>query len=238
MNDKDIAMLFLQYARVGVFSAFIPALFLSGVAHATQHIDVKPQTPDKDGVVINNFAPYYGLSGGYGSFSSMRNSTGDTAVGRLAIGSLFKFRQDISLGGELGVQSGKRMDLGSYSVAPFFAGVINPLPVYLTINPVIDILGIFKYHFALPFFAQVKAGGVYMKAMLDGADLQGTSQWNTELQAGVGYDVTSNTRLVLDYQRFFGSTPTLKYTNPAAGTATLSRMPTWQGGLISIEVNF
>ncbi|MGC1182308.1 hypothetical protein [Legionella sp.] len=224
----------LKSSKIKLASVFLSTLFLINTPYAAKN----PYTIDKDGVVGQNFFPYYSLGGGYGNFQSMHGNTGDTGFSRLAIGSLFNFRPYILVGAELGVQSGSRMQLSSRTTAPFFIGVVDPLPVFLTIYPLIDILGTLKYHFTSPIFAQVKAGGVYMKSMITDANIHSTSQWNAELQVGAGYDVTTNTRLILSYQRFFGNTQRLSQVNLEEGTARYANMPTWQGGLVSIEVNF
>ena len=77
-----------------------------------------------------------------------------------------------------------------------------------------------------------------MQSMIDQADISGLSQWNPELQLGVGFDISKKTRLVFNYQRFFGSTPRLKQIDLVVGTAALAHLPTWEAGMITLEQTF
>ena len=194
-------------------------------------------TPQKEASVMH-FNPYFSLSGGYGSFLSMSNGSGKTSFGRFALGVKSSLRSNMSMGGEVGIQSAKRMELSNQTLAPFFVNAAYPLPVYLTISPPIDVLATFTYHLPYPVYFEAKVGGAYMQSMIDQADMSGASQFNPELQLGVGFDVIDNARLILNYQRIFNSTPRLDQIDLTVGTARLANLPSWQGLMITLEKNF
>jgi len=179
---------------------------------------------------------YAALSAGYGKFQNTSNGSGDTPVARLAIGSLWELNQNALLGGEVGIQSGNRMQLSNDVAAAF--GYTSTPPLFLTVKLPVDILAVLKYHFAAPVFVQVKAGAVYLRTMTDSPDITSESTVMPEVQVGAGYDLTCRTRVVLSYQQFFGQTPGLRNINPATGTANLKHVPSWQAGMISFETDF
>ena len=215
--------------------------FSMNAAYANNTVNQSPaktKTTTEKGASAKNFTPYVSLSGGYGSFQSMAQGTGETPFARLALGYQSQEWQKITMGAEIGIQSAKRMELGNQTVAPFFADAVYPLPIYLTISPPIDLLASLRYHLSLPVFFEVKAGGAYMQSMIDQADAKGISQWNPELQLGVGFDIAKKTRLIFSYQRFFGSTPMFNQIDLSIGTASLGNLPTWQAGMITVEKSF
>jgi hypothetical protein len=67
---------------------------------------------------------------------------------------------------------------------------------------------------------------------------QAINEWYPEVQAGVGFDVSEGTRLILSYQGFFANTPRLNQVNLALGTANLSSLPSWNAGMITLEKSF
>ncbi|MFA6303774.1 MAG: hypothetical protein WC627_11685 [Legionella sp.] len=193
--------------------------------------------PEKD-AVMEQFQPYVAIAGGYGNFESMAQNTGNTAFGRLAIGITSPIDLNTALGAEVGIQSAKRMRLTDESVAPFFARAYFPLPVFVTISPPIDILATLNYHMSPQVFFELKAGGVYLQSMIDDADIAGINQWNAEVQAGLGFNISDSSRIVFGYQHFFGNTPGIKHLSLRRGTAQLSNLPSWNAGMITYEKSF
>lgn len=226
---------------LSIVNILIMNCFAMNTAYANNNVNKPPiktkNTVDKEALIKNLF-PYLSLSGGYGSFQYMAQNSGETSFARLALGFQSQERQRMTLGGEIGIQSAKRMVFGNQTVAPFFVNTLYPLPIYLTINPPIDMLASLTYHLVLPVFFEVKAGAVYMQSMIDQADITGTSQWAPELQLGVGFGIANKTRLIFNYQHFFGSTPRLNNIDIIVGTANLGNLPTWQAGMITLEKSF
>ncbi len=178
---------------------------------------------------------YAAFSAGYGSYQHGAQGTGSTPAGHIAIGSLWQL-QYASLGGEVGIQSGNRMQLSNNVAAAF--NYTSASPLYLTIKEPVDILGAIKYQFSGPAFAELKAGGVYLRTMTDSVSISSQSRVLPEIQVGAGYDLTCHTRIAAYYQRYFGQDPTLNDVNSDTGTAKLDHVPTWQAGMISFEVDF
>ncbi|MBX3709606.1 MAG: hypothetical protein KIT56_08125 [Gammaproteobacteria bacterium] len=178
---------------------------------------------------------YAALTAGYGRFKHGSQGSGETSVGRVAVGSLGHLSQNVLWGGELGVQSGNRMQLSNDIAAVF--GYTSASPILLTIKPPIDILAILKYHFNNSFFLQIKAGAVYVRTMTDLVEISSESKLMPEAQIGAGFDLTCRTRVVLSYQQFFGRSPTLSNVDPTTGTANLHHVPSWQAGMVSFEVD-
>jgi hypothetical protein len=215
------------------------AMSVVGGVHASSLSSNHVDPLEKDPAPAKRFAPYVSLSGGYGSFDNM--SQADTGFGRLALGvksDFFPTLPKVALGAEIGIQSAKRMQLSNATVNPFFVNATDPLPVYMTISPPIDLLATVTYHLSSPVFLEVKAGGVYMQSMIEQANITGLNEWYPEVQAGVGFDVSEGTRLILSYQGFFANTPRLNQVNLALGTANLSSLPSWNAGMITLEKSF
>lgn len=186
------------------------------------------------GTTLSTSQAYASISGGYGKFQHGYQGTGATTIGRIAIGSLWHLNENYLFGGEIGVQSGNRMELYN-NVAGAFGYTSTP-PVYLTVKPPVDILAALKLHLK-SVFIQLKAGAVYLRTMTDSVDIPSESDVLAEAQAGAGFDLTCHTRVILSYQHFFGQNPALVNVNSAAGTAKIKHIPSWSAGMISFETD-
>lgn len=207
---------------------------LSHTAFAAHHTVLTPV--DSNYNDAGQPTAYVALSGGYGSFMDMANGSGQGGFTRIGFGAQWLFENTgLSLLGEAGVQTGNRMQLTGKSLSALYGGIDFPPNIYLTINAPVDILAGVRFHFDYPVFLQVKAGGVYMRSMIDTGAIEPINQWDAELQVGAGWDITRCHHLVLSYQRFFGKDPSLK--NVGVNTATLNNLPTWQAGMLSLEVD-
>lgn len=201
------------------------------VTHPTSHTIIYTQADQ----TAQRLLAYTAFTAGYGKFQNASQGSGETPVGRIAIGTLWQLNKNVLLGGEIGIQSGNRMQLSNNVAAAF--GYSSSLPLFLTVKLPIDMLAVLKYHFESPFFVQIKPGVVYLRTMTDSIDIPSQSKLLPELQVGAGFDLTCNTRIVLSYQQFFGQTPTLTNINSATGTANLNHVPSWQAGIISFEID-
>lgn len=180
--------------------------------------------------------PTAAISGGYGAFDSAADDTGQTGVLRIALGSLWYLNPTTLLGGELGAQTGNRMELDSDILAPFGVDPDDRLPVYLTVKPVVDLLATLRYYIHSPLFIEAKAGAAYIATMIDNADISSESQWRPEIQLGLGWDLTDHGRIMLGYQRIFGSSDLdLSDVDVLQGSAALDHVPTWQAVLLTFE---
>lgn len=151
---------------------------------------------------------------GYGLFLDMYKNDGQTALGRFSVGKeVFKsdemaFGSEISLGLELGVQTGNSMRLGNDQATLDLFG----LPIQSTIKPTIDFLATLRTNTLenVPLFMQLKAGVAYRHWQFETIDSINTlSKIAPELQLGVGYLISDLAFITFSYQGIFGGNPQL-----------------------------
>ena len=135
-------------------------------------------------------------------------------------------------GPELGFQTGNQIRLSQ----SLLTGGDNAVPVYLNTKTPIDILFVSKWVFHKPFFVEAKGGVAYISAEATGGDIKTNNSWLPDLQAGIGVGLSTHSRLVLAYQRFFGKAVKISTVDINEGISALSGMPTWQAFLFTIEV--
>ncbi len=172
---------------------------------------------------------------GYTSYEYGTAGTGQTPLGRLAIGKAFCDIGQSSVGAELGVQNGNSMRL---FIPQATLDLLGGLPVTATITPMLDLLGTLKVAFASnsPVFGEVKGGLAYRRLyVLDRATINNKYQFAGEFQAGVGVPVADSSTLTLLYQGIWGGN--LTYTaNAASGTGNIANIPIQNGILLSLNI--
>ncbi len=172
---------------------------------------------------------------GTGRYQYLHNSSSATTVGRLAIGSDFVLTGDLAWGLELGVQNGNKMHLEiPYETLVF----LQWLPVKTSLGPMLDVLVTAKSDplIGSSFFAQVKGGFAYRKWQIEHQGINDITQLAAEVQAGIGYPLTTLASLNLIYQGVFGNDPNLVI-NPSTKTATLSSIPSLHAVLLGLSIN-
>jgi hypothetical protein len=176
-----------------------------------------------------------GAYGGYGNVSGAYKQDGQFTQGRFNMGISIADYKLLSVGTEIGVQSGNTMRL--YPDNAFIAAT-GGLPVQTTLKPLLDLLVTAKYPIILthPLFGILKAGIAYRQLVFDdrSSARDGLRKVNGELQAGIAFSLTSHATLTAFYQGIYsGSNAGLMINN--VGDVTLSRIPTQQAGFLGLE---
>jgi len=172
---------------------------------------------------------------GTGRYQYLHNSSSKTALGRLAVGSDLVLTGDLAWGLELGVQNGNKMHLAiPYETLVF----LQWLPVKTSLGPMIDVLVTAKTDplIGSSFFAHIKGGFAYRKWQIEHQAINDISQLAAEVQAGVGYPITTLASLNLLYQGVFGNDPNLVI-NPNNKTAHITSIPSLHAVLLGLSVN-
>lgn len=222
----------LSTCLLGLFLGCSPLSAMSQMVAKDSHTHENIQD---NRIQCNEFTSYIAFSGGYGRFDNAADDSGETGFQRLALGALWPLTVHSSLGAEIGIQSGNQQTLTT-DVSSIF-GVNNALPIILMVKPPIDFLAVYRYQFNSPIFIQAKAGIAYFRTATESTAIPSDDEWNPAMQLGIGYNVSSHVKLVLSYQQYFGQTPKLTDVNVAAGTGTVQNVPTWQAGMLSVEIN-
>lgn len=234
-STKPTALSLLKSAVLScmIFSYVAPTS-ANGLQEMAQQLHASPN--GYYDMLCNKFFPYAAFSGGYGKFDDAADHSGETGIARFALGSLWPITNtNSSIGAEIGIQSGNQQTL-SQDVSSVF-GVTDALPIIFVVKPPIDLLAVWKYQFTSPWFIQAKAGVAYLRTATESKAIPSDSAWNPELQVGAGFNISNNIRFVLSYQRIFGQSPHLTSVNTTAGTAKITHVPTWQAGMLSLEIN-
>ena len=181
---------------------------------------------------------YVGAFGGYGTVDGAYGQDGNVSQGRLTLGLHAKNFDKLSLGAELGVQSGNTMRLNA---GPDVIEVSGGLPIQSTLKPIVDALITAQYQFytTRPLFAILKGGIAYRQLQLDNRSSaqDNLNKVNGEFQAGLGFGVTQNVRITALYQGIYSTNNSGIGLN-SVGDITLSQIPTQQAGLLGVEYYF
>jgi hypothetical protein len=176
---------------------------------------------------------YVGAYQGYGYVSDMEHNDGQGAMGRLAFGvDVFRCKP-LTIALELGLQNGRTMRHEPAANDPYAQ---FDLPIQTTLNPVDDLLLSFRIPFPCSFYGILKGGIAFRQVQFYNDDyVDSLNQVSGEFQAGVGYDLTSRTRLVLYYQGIYADGGT-SYTQHSNGKVTVSNIPTQQAAFLGFEI--
>lgn len=185
---------------------------------------------------IKHHPYFYGsVSGGYGVWSHLLTTDGQTGTARLALGAQRYTSKSTSFGAELSIELGNRMRINTDNAI----SIIGIEPVFLTIRPPLSVLFTATFHPAEgSVFLFVKGGGAYLSGMLDSLTIPNKSQILPEAQFGFGVDLMNNLSLITYYQHLFGHNPVLTDFNELNGTAHLNQLPTFQAGFIGLQMAF
>ena len=178
---------------------------------------------------------YLGFSGGYGESQQAFENTGTSSLLRIAFGSLWSLNPRTLIGGELGFQTGNQMRLSEETLTKN-NGTLNAVPLYLNTKTPIDFLFVTKRFFNKRFFLEGKAGASLISAEMTNADIKTSNAWLAEVQAGLGFNLSDHSRLIVGYQQYFGKQIKIRVLNPDEGTLQASGIPTWQAFLFTVEI--
>lgn len=184
---------------------------------------------------------------GYTSFEYGTDGTGQTPLGRFAIGrSLYDLGYS-SFGAEMGVQNGTSMRLFVPQAVLDYTG---GLPVGVEVKPMLDLLGTLRISLTPTnaVFSDVKVGLAYRRMDVNRNTGSNKGQFAGELQLGVGMAIAESATLSVLYQGVYGSA--LDYTVNVDGltdteivlgafdrTAHIGNIPIQNGLLVSLNVS-
>mgnify|MGYP005998086227 CR=1 FL=1 len=175
---------------------------------------------------------------GYTSFDSGTDGTGQTPVGRFAIGKAFCDIGQSSVGAEMGVQNGNTMKLFvPQSTLDLLS--TDGLPVTATVAPMLDLLGTLRVNAASnsPVFGELKLGVAYRRLYITNrSDVNNKYQFAGEVQAGVGTSIADAATLSVLYQGVYGGN--LSFTaDTNTLTGQISNIPVQNGILLSLNLS-
>lgn len=187
----------------------------------------EPMSPDQPWSVS--------ASVGAGSYQYVHNSSSKNVVGRFAVAGDLVLTGDLAWGLELGVQNGNKMRL---AIPYETLTLLNWLPVKTNLGPMLDVLVTAKSDplIGSSFFAQLKGGFAYRKWQIENQAINDLSELAAEVQAGLGYPITTLANLNLIYQGVFGNDPNL-VVNPNKKTAHLTNIPSLHAILLGLSIN-
>lgn len=172
---------------------------------------------------------------GYSVYQDMFRDDGQAAIGRLAIGRMLFDSNQLAFGVEVGVQNGKTMRL---AVPQVLLDELGGLPIQSTLNPMLDLLATVKTAplGASSMYGQLKGGIAYRRWQFDNRDsINDLSQVAGEVQAGLGYAISSHADLNLSYQGVFGGNPNFTV-NTINQTGHVNTIPMQNGVLLGVTL--
>jgi len=176
---------------------------------------------------------YVGAYQGYGNVNDMQHNDGQGAIGRLTFGMNAYQSKPLTIGLELGLQNGRTMRHASASNDP---SADFDLPIQTTLNPIEDILLSFRVPLLCNFYGMLKGGFAYRQLQFYAGDyVDSLNQMSGEFQAGLGYDLTARTRIVLYYQGIYANGG-VSYIQNKNGNVSVSNIPTQQAGFLGFEI--
>lgn len=175
---------------------------------------------------------------GYTSYEYGTEGTGQTPLGRLAIGKSMCDLGRSSFGGELGVQNGNSvMSLFTPRGGANALNSLGGLPVQATVTPLLDLLGTLRVSISenTPLFFDFKLGLAYRRMYTPVTTVNNKSQFAGEFQGGMGVPITDSATLSFLYQGVYGSA--LDFTVDTANfTGHIQNIPVQNGLLLSLNI--
>ena len=191
----------------------------------------------------NSIRPWLAVASlGYTVIENSGPGTGETALGRFAIGKdLYEWgeRDTVSnpfnaslmnFGFEFGVQNGTTLSLLSPRNT-------NGLYENSTLRPMLDLLGTMTVSpmESLPFFLSAKLGLAYRQWQQDNQLINNLSQVTGELQVGLGVPVGDAAALSIVYQGIYGSSPDITQ-DTGENTLHINNIPAQNSVLLSLTL--
>jgi hypothetical protein len=172
---------------------------------------------------------------GYTSYKYGADGTGQTPIGRFAIGKAFCDLGQSSFGAEIGVQNGNAMRL---FIDPTDLNLLAGLPIDAHVKPMLDLLATLRISLAqnVPLFLDIKGGIVYRRMYLDQDNINNKSQFGGEFQGGIGMPIADSSTLSVLYQGVYGGS--LGYSvNPVSLNGSIKNIPVQNGILLSLNIS-
>ncbi|MDX2346001.1 MAG: hypothetical protein QNK11_03915 [Legionella sp.] len=211
-------------------------LLLSGLLSCTAFAGTMGIMPPPPMPMIESHPWSVTASLGYTSFNSGTAGTGQTPIGRFAIGKSFCDIGQSSIGAELGVQNGNTMRL--FIPQSTLDNLGTGLAVSATVTPMLDLLGTLRTSFSAssPVFSDLKLGVAYRRLYVQSrSDINNKFQFAGEVQAGFGVAIADTSTLSILYQGVYGSS--LGFTaDSVSATGQIKNIPVQNGLLISLNI--
>jgi hypothetical protein len=201
-------------------------VLLSFCAHSNDFVQVTP-SQDHPWSLIASFGP--------GKYPYSFNKDKSTAVGRFALGNELLLAGSYALGLELGLQNGAHLKL---DIPKTTLALMSWLPARTTLAPMPDFLMTAKSDSigSSLLFAELKGGVAYRHWAIHHDSVQVISKIACEIQAGLGYPITTLANLSLLYQGVFGGNPKLQF-SPNNTMEHVSNIPPLHAVLLGLSVN-
>ncbi len=163
------------------------------------------------------------------------SKTSKHGLGRLALGNEMVLTGALAWGLELGLQNGNKLN---FDIPTETLAMLQWLPVNTTLGPMLDLLITAKSDplAGSALFAQIKGGVAYRSWQVENKTINNLSLLTGEIQAGVGYPLTTITNLNLLYQGVFGTDPDFMVFTPTR-SVHVANMPTLHSILFGLSVN-
>lgn len=173
---------------------------------------------------------------GISSTEDTTHKTNQTAVGRFSLGATVIANTTWDALVAVGVQNGTTFRL---SFPKESIDSLGGVPIEVNIKPFVDVLAGFSIHpnNHVPMNVWLKGGVAYRMMQADRDEVNNVSAYSPELQAGLGYQITKQTRINLGYQVIWGKRSTLDVNVPNE-TAVLKNIPTQQAVLLGFTYQF
>lgn len=219
--------------RSKIIKSICGALLLcSSFLEAYPFADCKPkqkEEPEKRPSYV-----YLGAYGGYGVLEGMHGSDGQTAQGRFSLGVNLYEKKWFHLAFEAAVQNGNEGRLKIANGSTLTA--IGSLYPQATLKMFPDFLFVMRFDFYKDLFLLFKGGFAYRQFILtDRISTQDSlHRINGEFQAGFGYQLSDQVRLIALYQGIYSmGGADLRFTS--SNDVLLGQIPTQQAGWIGID---
>lgn len=175
---------------------------------------------------------------GYTNYQGMYQKDGQTALGRFALAHTLGQLSALSLGVELGVQSGNTMRYVPSAATIDTLGGEPGLPIQTTIKPMLDVLLTTKTSLSstTPLDVLVSAGLAYRRWQFnDRNSISDKAQAAPEVQMGLSYSLNERSRINVVYQGVFSGAPKFRF-NPDNDSGSVSTIPAQHGVLLGVSV--
>lgn len=173
---------------------------------------------------------------GYADYQHADTRQGKTATGRISFARQFFTTENLSIGLETGLQTGNTM---RFAIPFEMVEILGGVPVTGTIKPVSDVLATL----AIPvnasgsIYATLKSGGSYRQLQMDRETINDLSEFNPEIQTGLGFAINDYLHANLFWQRIFGKNPDFK-ADPFTETGVMAHIPTQDAIYLGLTILF
>src|SRR3990172_8619355 len=162
-----------------------------------------------------------GVDIGYTHFQDNLCCGNNTPTARISLGVSPIYWKALTLGAEIGIQSGNKMRL---AISQEDSNTIVGGPINTAVKPIADLMGTLQLSLnaANTAFVMLKGGVAYRTMQFDRDSIPGKTQFNGKLQAGFGIKISSRTKLVAYYQGIYSGRLNFNVTKTSISNITES----------------